>query len=123
MPKVYITASLCTLVPTHCASAAAEGDAKTPEESGSISEAYTQLWQVIRLPAVKRFAVVLVTFRYKRQHHFVSVALPCKLMIDITLVDTDVCIWLRTENSTTVFGMLKTGRLFEFPVQEQCVSV
>ena len=43
--------------------AAVEGDAKSPEESGSISEAYTQLWEVIRLPAVKRFAVVLVTFR------------------------------------------------------------
>lgn len=42
---------------------AVEGDAKCPEESGSISEAYTQLWEVIRLPAVKRFAVVLVTFR------------------------------------------------------------
>lgn len=42
---------------------AVEGDVKSPEESGNIIDAYKQLWQVIKLPAVRRFALVLITFR------------------------------------------------------------
>ena len=42
---------------------AVEGDVKSPEESGNIMDAYRQLWEVIKLPAVKRFAIVLLTFR------------------------------------------------------------
>ena len=42
---------------------AVEGDVDSPEESGNITDAYKQLWQVVKLPAVKRFALVLVTFR------------------------------------------------------------
>ncbi len=43
--------------------AAVETDVKNPEETVSIAEAYRQLWEVVKLPAVRRFAVVLVTFR------------------------------------------------------------
>jgi len=46
----------------YCA-AAVETDVKNPEETVSIREAYRQLWEVVKLPAVRRFAVVLVTFR------------------------------------------------------------
>ncbi|DBB18433.1 TPA: hypothetical protein ACH3X3_000077 [Trebouxia sp. C0006] len=42
---------------------AVETDVKNPEETVSIGEAYRQLWEVVKLPAVRRFAVVLVTFR------------------------------------------------------------
>lgn len=40
-----------------------------PEESVSIGEAYRQLWEVVKLPAVRRFAVVLVTFRCSSLEH------------------------------------------------------
>ena len=43
--------------------AAVEADLRNPEETVSIGEAYRQLWEVVKLPAVRRFAVVLVTFR------------------------------------------------------------
>jgi len=46
-----------------CHAAAVETDVKNPEETVSIGEAYRQLWEVVKLPAVRRFAVVLVTFR------------------------------------------------------------
>ena len=51
---------------------AVEGDVKSPEESGSIVDAYKQLWQVVKLPAVKRFALVLVTFRYLLYHSWLG---------------------------------------------------
>ena len=43
--------------------AAVEANVKNLEETVSIREAYRQLWEVVKLPAVRRFAVVLVTFR------------------------------------------------------------
>lgn len=42
---------------------AVEMDAKNPQEEGNIGEAYRQLWQVMKLPAMQKFALVLLTFR------------------------------------------------------------
>jgi len=49
--------------PTIICDAAVESDLRKAEETVSIGEAYKQLWEVVKLPAVRRFAVVLVTFR------------------------------------------------------------
>ena len=43
--------------------AAADVDSKSPQEEVRLGEAYQQLWQVMKLPAVQKFALVLVTFR------------------------------------------------------------
>lgn len=50
---------------THVLCAAADIDVKNPQEDMHIGEAYRQLWQVVKLPAVQKFALVLLTFRYK----------------------------------------------------------
>lgn len=38
-------------------------DTKNPQEDVQIGEAYRQLWQVMKLPAMQKFALVLLTFR------------------------------------------------------------
>lgn len=49
--------------------ASAEEDAPLVEPSGEdkilgVREAYARLWAVIKLPAVRRLSVILLTFRY-----------------------------------------------------------
>lgn len=50
----------------HCACAGAEEGGKQSEDGapGEVLAAYDQLWQVVKLPALRRFAVILLTFRW-----------------------------------------------------------
>lgn len=119
---------------------AVEGDVKSPEESGNIMDAYRQLWQVVKLPAVKRFAFVLVTFRYPFSvlvrvpalineasalqtpgqaspgHIFVCLMLAVSVHADLQLFLHSVC----TEGTSHVSFPLKAPAEAHLALCEQC---
>ena len=49
----------------HCVCAGAEEGGKQSEDGAprEVLAAYDQLWQVVKLPALRKFAVILLTFR------------------------------------------------------------
>ena len=58
----------CTSLLLHCTWLAADCDGDDEEGAPaekelSLGEAYEQLWRVVRLPSVRHFAVLLLTFR------------------------------------------------------------